>query len=443
MSSPFLPKNSIGDAQLVFHKLKQNLFLQNYFWLIFEKVVKISSVFVVNGFLARFLGPSDFGTLNSLLVWLSILQSLASLGAESIILKEFSSSEKDLDSVFSTALLLRITSAGFLYLLVFIFAEMMVTTSGRQAFYLRIVSLSLFFMATDVFELYFFSRNIHKFSFYSRVCTNLVFALLKITLILVGSNFFHFIILVPVEFALLSISFIFIFRRVSQIGAFSPSLKLGLKILRESSPLLLASFATAALMRLDQAIVERYLGISSLGLYSAILNFNQVWYALPVIASNVFGPEIMRLYSVDKEAFKMSMRKLFFVVSLVGCLVSSIQALVLPSLFLFLHGADFAGQENVLRIHALATPFVFVGVIQSIWAVCHGNTLHSAYRAVFGLASSWSLCIILVPKYGLSGAAFSTVIAQAVSCYFCNYLLDRDLFICQSLWNNAKFRQRA
>ena len=62
----------------------------NATWLVFEKTVRIIATTLVAFYIARYLGPQDFGQLSYALAWLAIFGSLCSLGLDSIVLREIS-----------------------------------------------------------------------------------------------------------------------------------------------------------------------------------------------------------------------------------------------------------------------------------------------------------------------------------------------------------------
>ena len=86
--------------------------------------------------------------------------------------------------------------------------------------------------------------------------------------------------------------------------------------------------------------------------------------------------------------------------------------------------------------------FSFVGVVREFWLVCEGKQKYAKYFALFGAIGNVALNFLLIPRYGINGAAIATVCTQiltailipllfkdtreAVKHYLCGLLLKFD-----------------
>jgi len=74
----------------------------------------------------------------------------------------------------------------------------------------------------------------------------------------------------------------------------------------------------------------------------------------------------------------------------------------------------------VLMIHVWSGVFVFLGVVFSKYLVNENRTMEFFYRNVFGLITNIFLNVLLIPKYGINGAAIATLICS----FGVNYVYD-------------------
>jgi O-antigen/teichoic acid export membrane protein len=79
------------------------------------------------------------------------------------------------------------------------------------------------------------------------------------------------------------------------------------------------------------------------------------------------------------------------------------------------HRYDAAG--DVLRIHVLALPFVFMAAVFSKWILVEGLLMASMIRHALGAAMNIALNLFLIPHHGISGAAIATVVSYTTSSY--------------------------
>ena len=111
-------------------------------------------------------------------------------------------------------------------------------------------------------------------------------------------------------------------------------------------------------------------------------------------------------------------------------------AIALPMTFMsdwiveMLYGVAYNEAGMVLMIHIWAGVFVFLGVASSKWFVAENLQLLSMWRTFFGMLVNVLLNILLIPKYGITGAAFSTLISQVVAAYLFDvfYYKTRSMF---------------
>ena len=103
-----------------------------------------------------------------------------------------------------------------------------------------------------------------------------------------------------------------------------------------------------------------------------------------------------------------------------------------------LFGVTFNKAAQVLNIYIWASVFVFLGVVTSKWYIIENLNKLSFYRSLFSALLNILLNYILIPIYGINGAAISTLIAYSIQVYFSNLFFKktRQFFYLQT---NALF----
>ena len=104
------------------------------------------------------------------------------------------------------------------------------------------------------------------------------------------------------------------------------------------------------------------------------------------------------------------------------------------SLFItWLYGDNYAGAGVVLSIHIWAGLFVAMGAASGRWLINEGLTKLSMIRTVLGSVANVVLNLLLIPKYGPSGAAIATIVSQAIAAivYHGVIPITRPLFVIQ------------
>ncbi len=75
-------------------------------------------------------------------------------------------------------------------------------------------------------------------------------------------------------------------------------------------------------------------------------------------------------------------------------------------------GKLFLPAAGVLSIHIWAGVFVFLGVASGKWFLCENYIKKNFYRTLFGMVINVVLNLILIPLYGIYGAAVATLLGQ-------------------------------
>jgi PST family polysaccharide transporter len=96
-----------------------------------------------------------------------------------------------------------------------------------------------------------------------------------------------------------------------------------------------------------------------------------------------------------------------------------------------LYGEPFREATSAFRLQVLAAPFVALGVLSSAWLVLQRCTGHALRRTLIGAVTNIALNLLLIPRYGIAGAAAATLAAQMIATYAADafYTQTRDLFM--------------
>jgi O-antigen/teichoic acid export membrane protein len=86
-------------------------------------------------------------------------------------------------------------------------------------------------------------------------------------------------------------------------------------------------------------------------------------------------------------------------------------------LAVLVYGPEFSESGPVLAIHIWAGVFVFLGMTASIWTMIKGYQKFALWASLGGAAVKIGLNLVVIPAYGIVGAAATMVISQAVASY--------------------------
>ncbi|GHW58291.1 TPA: flippase [Vibrio cholerae] len=405
--------------------------INNSGWLMFDKSIRLLFGLLVSAWVARYLGPAQFGELAYVLAYLAFFQVVALLGMDGIVVRDIAKNEDKAGEILGTACILRL-AVGFACWIIAIAG--MAWTNGWQDRSVHITALagaSLIFQSADTIDLWFQSQSQSRRTVIAKLFAYLVSNGLKIVLILNGAPLVAFAVVMAVEVFLAASALIFAYRKYpcNQLWQLAPY-RIS-KMLNESWPFILSGLSIIVYMRIDQLMIRQILGEAELGIYAAIIPLAMIWTFIPMTLSISFAPMVARAKQQGEYEYWLCLSKIFRGFALLGWLIC-IPIFLLSSLIVaILFGPEYSSGAQVLSIVIFTNLFINMGVAQSLWILNEGRSKISLYKTFVGAIVCIILNYLLIPKLGIAGAAISAVIAQFCSTVLANLFLCRRVFLLQ------------
>ena len=405
-------------------KLRRNLeqrhgltnILNNIIWLFFDKFIRLGVGLLVGVWIARYLGPEQFGLLNYALAFVTLFTAVASLGLNSIVVRDLVQDPANADTTMGTSFVLSVLggfSAFCLSLLAISYAR---PDDELAKFIVVLLSLLMVFKATDVVRYWFESQVQSKYVVWMENGLFLVFAAIKIVLIVAEAPLLAFIWALFAEGLLVSTGLMIVYaRQGGEIRAWRAQISRVKNLIKDSWPLILSGLAIMVYMRIDQIMLGQMLDDESVGIYSAAVKISEVWYFIPMtIVASVF-PSIIEAKKQGEARYYQRLQKLsglMLLLALAGAIPMTFLSAWITDL-LFGNAYQLAG--SVLAIHIWSGLFVFLGLASGEWFIIEGLQKYYFYRTILGAFVNIGLNFIMIPKFGIIGAAWATVVAQLCS----------------------------
>ena len=193
-------------------------------------------------------------------------------------------------------------------------------------------------------------------------------------------------------------------------------------IIYYSIPLFFSSIMGTSATYIDRIVVSYFVNLSSLGIYNFALVIATAATLLVSPVSNLLIPKLSSFFSLDnKAAFRSSIRLLLNMVSLLYIPSAlGIAALSKPLLFIFA-GPDYVGAYIPLII-IMFTSSIFIGTTVLITGISSiRKTRIYIFSSSLSMISNLVLSVILIPIFGIIGAAISYSSMNAVNFFIVYY----------------------
>lgn len=409
--------------------------IANICWMFFDKVLRISMSLFVGVWVARYLGPERFGTLNYAIAFTALFGAFAGLGLDNIIIRDIVKESFHKDEILGTGFVLKLTG-GIVSLVLSISVISFVKTDDILIKWLvGIVAVGFVFQAFDGIDFWFQSQVQAKYTVYAKNSAFLMIAIVKIVLIKMQAPLIMFAWAGLAEIILGAMGLLITYRINGQhLKAWKTNLLCAKELLKDSWPLALSSISIMLYMKIDQVMLGEMLGNEAVGIYSAAVRVSELWYFIPMAIVVSVTPSIIEAKKINEVLYYQKLQKTFNIMALIAYSIAIPMTFLSKPLVLLLYGQNFSAAGGILAIHIWSALFVFLGVVQGTWDATENLTKFAFFRTSLGALINILLNFILIPLYSGVGAAIATVISYALSAYFFNTFIykTRPIFRCQT-----------
>lgn len=396
-------------------------YLSNTSWLFAQRVLNIVVGLFITVWLARYLGPEQFGILNYAISFVALFGILSSLGLNTLATRELLNHPQDSDYIMGTSFMLSFVGAIVL-LPVAVFSVSIVRPDNDLIFWMvLIISSTFFFNSLNVIKYWFESHVQAKYS--SIVEGSLVFvsAFIKGTLIYIEAPLIAFAWAILAQSILLAFGFIFMYlKKSNKISTWKVSLDKAKYLLKEAYPLILTGAVFVFFTKIDQVMLGSMIGDEAVGIYAVAVRLSESWIFIPGIIATSFFPAILNARKRDYELYLQRLQHLLNLMAVLGVFVAVVTTFVASPFINLVFGEHYDESALILVIHIWSMVFYSISIISSRYFLAEGLQLYSLRRASIGLVLNIVLNYFLIPLYGALGAAIATVISQMVAVWILN-----------------------
>jgi PST family polysaccharide transporter len=387
--------------------------LGNSGWLMADKLFRMGMGVAVGIWVTRFLGPNQFGTLAYSWAFAGIFGAFATLGLDSIVVRELLRDPAGRDRILGSAFGLRVVG-GLVALGASLLAIALLRPGDTATFILIAIATGGYvFQAFNVIDFYFQSRIQSRYTVTCAMAAFILGTITRVAFVLVKAPLVWFALAAMGEIILSSLFLLIPYAR-QRLSVFTWKLDLTLvkRLLGESWPLILSNLAILIYMRVDQIMIGQMLDDTEVGLFAASVKLTEIWYFVPfALLSSVF-PALVAAKQTDEALFRRRLQVMYDAMCWLGIGVAVVATLFSHWAVPLVYGQAFARTADVLTIQVWAGVAVAMGCVNVNWLLIEGLQKYSLYYSLFALVINVVLNFVLIPTLGIRGAAIATLLAQ-------------------------------
>jgi O-antigen/teichoic acid export membrane protein len=392
-------------------------YLANTSWLFCEKSAQILSVILIDILVARYLQPEQYGRLCYVRSFASFSLGVATFGINGVLVKELVEFPSKKNHIMGTAAILRVCSSIVVVLANLALLDIL-NKDAELSHMIIIVCVSSFFQGTQIIDSYFQSIVLSKYVVMVRICGLAISGIVKILLITNGFPLVYFAWVILLENFCYGVGLIIAFcKNGNEIKTWRFNGRWARKLFFEGLPLVFTGVLITIYMKIDQVMLQEMVGSSAVGMYSAAAMISEGWYFLPIIITSSLFPAIVSAKQESSRVYLQRMQKLYDFIT-----ATSICCAVLISIFGTgviekLYGEAYLDSASVLIIHIWGGVAVSQGLVRGKWVLCEKLQKYDFFVHLFGAITNVILNLILIPRFGIQGAAFATLTSNNLAIF--------------------------
>lgn len=424
-------------------KLEDRPYLQNVVgntgWLFAEKMVRMGVGLFVGVWVARFLGPEQFGYLSYALAFVSLFSAIAGLGLDGIVIRELVRDPSGKDEILGTAFVLKFMSGVLSFLTVLAAIRLLRPTDSLTFWLVGIVAGGTIFNAFETIDFWFQSQVKSKYSVIAKSSAFLLISVVKVALILTKAPLIAFAGAGFAEIVIGSLGMVMTYRVSGRhILCWRSNFPIAKRLLKDSWPLILSSVAIMIYMRIDQVMIGEMVGSKEVGIYSVAVQLVEAWYFIPgVIVSSVF-PSIVEAKEMGESVFYERLQQLYNLMAFMAYIIAVPVTFIAGWVINTLYGSAYGKAGPMLAVLIWSILFTNLGMARSTflttmnWTKVHFLTVGS------GCVINIILNYLLIPLYGGLGAVIASCVAYWLAAhgacflykpmYKTGYMLTKAMF---------------
>lgn len=378
-------------------------------------------------FLSRQLGPEGRGEIAVATVWFQTLVYLGSFGIQEASAYYAAIPHSNTNSVLSNALILSMIQTiilipfGHIILPAVLIQQRTIVIVGSQILLIAIPIALLTLNGVNVFraKLLMIPFNLSQLIIPTSTVIAIVYLATNHLL-----TFLNVILVNIILYVLLLIVIISLLLKYNLWDCFQLDIKLMKQMLQFGGRVQMGSISQLANLRLDQLLMTAFLPATELGLYVVAVSAANIPRAVSSAFRTIIAPTIAR-EEITKSTIDMIMIKVhrFW---LINIMIGIILAFLIPVAIPIVFGADF--RDSIIPAEILISATICLGGKELLTGIAYGLGLPAVVsKAEFlSLLTTLTGLIVLLPSFGIIGAAITTLIAYSVSLIFLAYRLHSE-----------------
>lgn len=398
----------------------------NSFWIMLEKFFGIFGIIFVNSYMAKYIGPENFGKLTFSISLFVFVQVLSWFGTQNVLFKRLSQNT-------NSGIKLSLASRSLRN-------SIFIISSIICLLYLRLYSDTLtflfglgnciasYYIINDIYTIY----NNSQLASYVNALSNiagLTFALILRFLLVVFeaqpyTMIFPIIVLALIPYVIRKSYFQ---RNNKHFFKVKSERRYNRYMIYTGGSLVLSTLSITIYAQISNIFLAKYVSFSALGIYNVALTVGGAWSFIIIALITSYFPKIYATKSKTEE-FKY-LKQVYLIVVAVGLSCFLLIMIIGKISIKLLYGNEYVEAVSFLPLIVVATTFSGLGTITYRYMIKLNGYKYLSIKMLLISLISIPLSYFLIKSYGPMGAAICFLIIEFLSLTVANYFFKNRFIL--------------
>lgn len=401
--------------------------IANSLWLIFDKSFILLGGLVTTLIVARYLSPQEMGLINYSIMISGFCTVVSQWGAKFTL---FDTATRDVHKA-NLFLGFTIIPRIILYFLLWSFFSFYLYNSEKfeDFIFISAFSLSMIFLAIDVYQYLFDGQLKSKFNTYATFLGRLFSIVSRLIIVYLDLGLWYFLIPAILEGILVfGVKLVLHSRGVNRnkinVDSNESFYSVNIEYFKSGLPIVIFSFISLFYDRVNILLIKEYMTFSDVAIFSMAKTLAMSWTFLPMsFSTSIITKELNKLNGI----YLAQSYRTIFLVSIIPLLV----AFFFPDhVILYSLGTDYVESASYLFWLCLLAMFSCVNITTNRVIASFGLRGKKFLIKKSIILSIVSICggLIFISEFGIIGALFNASIIMMVELFLLNFIFNRKYF---------------
>ena len=371
---------------------------------------------VVGVLTARYLGPSNYGTLSYTASFISFFSSISALSMEGVMVMKLIAHPDEEGSYLGSAIGYRFLSAILSSIAI---AGLIVILNPGDSLKLLLAFLQsgqLLCKSVEILDAWFQKRLQSKYVSIGKMLASIIVSGYKIFLLITMKDIVWFALSNTISDLVIAIV-MFVFYKKENGAKLQFNFRHANELLAESYHFVLSDVISAFYLHLDRIMIGYLVDDANVGYYTIASAICVMYIFIPTSIITSFRPTIMEYFQKgDFAQYRLKLEQLiggiFWLNSFFALIISFLGKYAIS----ILYGNAYISASEPLIILCWAKVFAITSMTRLIWILCEKKNKYVKKYVFIGGCTNFALNAIMIPLYGVVGAAIATLITEVIVC---------------------------